>query len=683
MAEGSTDRHRLILMPSGRRGDVAPGTDLLRACEDLGVDLESICGGRQNCGKCVVEPEFGSFSKHGIKSEVANLSPVEAAEDRCAREHGVELPEQRLACAADIRGDILIHVPDSSLARKQVIRKEAGELRLDIEPALRLIYLEVGAAQMGGGSAEERLRHAAKEQWSLEGITVDPPLLSDLREALEKGEGEVTLTLWHDRDVVRIEPGYRDGIYGLAVDIGSTTLAGHLSDLRTGELLASSAVMNPQVRYGEDLMSRVSYAMTEQQGTARMHRAAVRAVNELAEATAAQAEIKADEICDLVLVGNSVMHHLALGINPTDLGFAPFALTYRRALDAPARDFGFDRLHPGARLHVPPCIAGHVGADCAAVLLSQADQFDEKVTLVVDIGTNAEIMLAQGDRLLVASSPTGPALEGAQIQHGQRAAPGAIERVRIDPNTGRVRYRVVGDPRWNDELEEGESLRPSGICGSGILEAVGELFSVGWLEASGRLAVDGSAPEDWLRPTGRTAELLLAPAAESASAQDIVVTQNDVRAVQLAKAALYAGARLLMDQMDVEHVDRVRLAGAFGSYIDPKYALILGLIPDCDPDAIEAVGNAAGDGARIALLNRRKRVELQELAEQVEYVETATEARFQEHFVDAMGLPHSSAPFPHAWDLLSSSVARIQGEELGRRSRRPVRKDVRKKRRSS
>ncbi|MDX1600962.1 MAG: hypothetical protein R3191_05560, partial [Anaerolineales bacterium] len=281
MADHSGDRHLLILMPSGRRGEVASGTDLLTACEDLGVDLESICGGRQTCGKCVVEPEFGTFSKHGIKSEAANLSPIEAAEESCAREHGVKLPEQRLACAADVQGDILIHVPDSSLARKQVIRKQAGELRLDIAPALRLIYLELDAAQMGGVSAEERLRQAAKEQWSLEGITVDPPLISELREALHEGDGEVTLTIWQDQHVVRIEPGYRDGIYGLAVDIGSTTLAGHLSNLRTGELLASSAIMNPQVRYGEDLMSRVSYAMTEQQGTARMHRAVVSAVNDL------------------------------------------------------------------------------------------------------------------------------------------------------------------------------------------------------------------------------------------------------------------------------------------------------------------------------------------------------------------------------------------------------------------
>lgn len=659
MSGGDRDTHQLILMPSGRRGRFSEGITILEACEELGIELESICGGRQTCGKCVVEPEFGEFAKHGIRSSSAHLSGIEPSEERCAQEHGVSTPRQRLGCAAMLEGDLLVHVPEASLARKQVIRKEAGELELEVNPAIRLVYVQVEPAEMGGPSDEERLLRAVAEQWSLNDVRLDPALLPELRDALQRGGDEVTLTLWEDRQVVRVVPGYQDGIYGLAVDIGSTTIAAHLTDLRTGSNLASAAMMNPQVRYGEDLMSRVSYAMTEPHGTARMHRAVVRGVNELAQRTAAESGIRAEQICDLVLVGNSVMHHLALGIDPSNLGFAPFALTTRRAVEARARDFGYDRLHRGARIHVPPCIAGHVGADCAAVLLSQQAEFDEGVTLVVDVGTNAEIMLSRGDRILVASSPTGPALEGAQIKDGQRAAPGAIERVRIDPARGEVRYRVVGDSRWSDQLEPDESLRPSGICGSGILEVVGELFRVGWLDPSGRLSITAAETEPPLRAAGRTAELVLAPASESASSRDIVVTQNDIRAVQLAKAALYAGVRLLMDHLGADRVDRVRLAGAFGSYIDPKYALIIGLIPDCDPEAVRAVGNAAGDGARIALLNRQQRGDLRRIVDQVEYVETATEPHFQEYFVEAMALPHGRDPFPHLGELVPELEERM------------------------
>lgn len=644
--------HQVILMPSGRRGRMPEGTTVLDLAEKLGIGLESICGGRQTCGKCVVEPEFGTFPKHGIRSSSDHLSPVDSAEDECSVLHGVNSPAQRLACAARLQGDLLVHVPDESLARKQTIRKEPGELNITVAPAMRLLYVEVDSPTLGGASDAERLREAFMEQWSLDKLSLDPILLPHLRDALRQADGAVTCTLWNDQEILRIEPGYVDGIYGLAVDIGSTTIAANLTDLRTGELMASSAAMNPQVRYGEDLMSRVSYAMMEPQGTERMRRSVVRSIDELAARCAEQAGIRADEICELVAVGNTVMHHIMLGINPTDLGSAPFALSLSEALDARARDFGYRGLHPSARLHVPPCIAGHVGADCAAVLLSQAHTFDDRATLIIDVGTNAEIMLSKGERLLVASSPTGPALEGAQIEHGQRAAPGAIERVRIDPGSGKLRYRVVGDSRWSNQLDLGESLRPTGICGSGIIEAVGELSAAGWLEPSGRLTPGRDGPSDLIRLDGRTFELVLAPAAESASEHDIVITQNDIRAVQLAKAALYAGARLLMDQMGIDAVDRVRLAGAFGSYIDPRHALMIGLIPDCGIEGIEAIGNAAGDGARMALLNADMRRKLQALVERVEYIETALEPRFQEHFVDAMTIPHSRDSFPSLTALI-------------------------------
>jgi uncharacterized 2Fe-2S/4Fe-4S cluster protein (DUF4445 family) len=286
----------------------------------------------------------------------------------------------------------------------------------------------------------------------------------------------------------------------------------------------------------------------------------------------------------------------------------------------------------------------------AALLASQPFPPDE-VLLILDIGTNAEIMLVAQGRILVTSSPTGPAFEGAQIRHGQRAAAGAIERFRIDPQTGAVRYRVIGDDRWSDQLAPGQSLTPTGICGSGIIEVVAELFQAGFVAPSGRFAPSDRHPR--IRAAGSSAEFIVAPAEETAGGQEIIVTQFDIRAVQLAKAALYAGARLLMDHLGIDRVDRIYLAGAFGSYIDPLYAMTIGMIPDCELSRVIAVGNAAGDGARLALVNAAQRWAAADLARRAEYVETAAHPHFQDCFVDAMALPHARDPFPR----LSESMA--------------------------
>ncbi|MFQ5944124.1 MAG: ASKHA domain-containing protein, partial [Anaerolineales bacterium] len=553
--------HRLILMPSGKRGDVPHGISLLDAAARLGVELESICGGRQTCGKCVVEPEFGDFAKHGIHSQPTDLESPGAVEQEYARANGLDLVRQRLGCSAHILGDLLVHVPESSLARKQVVRKAASDIALEVEPSVRQLYVELEPRQMGGPGDLERLQMALAQQWGLVELNLDPGLLPVLPDALSTDTS--TVTVWQERELIRIEPGYAEGLYGLAVDVGSTTVAAYLCDLRTGELLATEAAMNPQVRYGEDLMSRISYAATDPQGLDRLHRAVIHAFNELAEACAQTAGIHSQEITDAVVVGNSVMHHLFLGIDPASLGEAPFALAVKSAVDLRADALNLDALHPSARVHLLPCVAGHVGADNAGVLLAEQPSLGRETTLIVDIGTNAEILLGNQERMLSASSPTGPAFEGAQIQHGQRATPGAIERVRITKDG--VRYKVVGDDRWNDELERDESLRPTGICGSGIIEVVGELFTAGLIDAGGLFRSNAHEQHPAVRPAGRTAELVLAPAHESGTQDEIVVTQQDIRAIQLAKGALYAGVRLLMDRLRVERVDRVKLAGAFGS----------------------------------------------------------------------------------------------------------------------
>jgi len=370
-------------------------------------------------------------------------------------------------------------------------------------------------------------------------------------------------------------------------------------------------------------------------------------------------------VLEVTLVGNPIMHHLVFGLDPTELGGAPFALATDSALRVPARDLELD-VHPGARAYALPLIAGHVGADTAGVILAEAPYEREDVSLIVDVGTNAEIVLAVGGRLLAASSPTGPAFEGAQISAGQRAAPGAIERVRIDPETLEPRFRVIGTDAWSDEPAFA-GTRVSGICGSGIIEVIAELHLAGALTAEG--VIDPAAAERSPRVVadGRTFAYVLHDPPEGPR---ILITQNDVRQVQLAKAALYAGCRLLMDTAGVDRVDRIRLAGAFGAHIDPIHAMVLGLVPDCDPAHVTSAGNAAGTGARIALLNRAARAEIEEVVRRVEKIETAVEPRFQEHFVGAMGIPHATDPFPRLAEVVALPAREAVGAGRRRRTQR-------------
>jgi uncharacterized 2Fe-2S/4Fe-4S cluster protein (DUF4445 family) len=504
----------------------------------------------------------------------------------------------------------------------------------------------------------------ATGQWR--GVWLDPPLFSQVQRILREGNWTVTAAVHQDiarPTVIALWPGKRERAYGVAFDIGSTTIAGHLVDLGTGRALASAGTTNPQIRFGEDLMSRISYLMLNPNDRTALTDAVRGAIGTLIGKLCAEAGITPEEVLDSAFVGNPVMHHLFLGIDPQELGQAPFALAVSGALRWLARDLGLP-IHPGGRAYVLPCIAGHVGADAAAVALSEGPQHHDEITLVVDVGTNAEILLGNRERVLAASSPPGPAFEGAQITCGQRAAPGAIERVRIDPVTLEPRFKVIGVDAWSDAPEfnqEVAGVGVTGICGSGIIEVVAEMFLAGIISADGLIDPALAARSPRIVSDGRTASYRLWE-----GSVPIVVVQNDIRAIQLAKGALYAGARLLMDRMGVDHVDRVKLAGAFGSYIDPIYAMVLGMIPDCPLDRVSAIGNAAGTGARMALVSRAHRAEVETLVRRVEKIETALESRFQEHFVHAMALPNGRDPFPN----LAAAVALPERKETATEGRR-------------
>ena len=660
----SPPTHLVILMPSGRRGQVKDGESLLEAARQMGVEIESICGGRLTCGKCKVRIESGEFQKHGIRSLPEHVS--EASEEERLLLERLNAADCRLSCSAYVHGDVLVSVPEESMAQKQIIRKTATERVIEVAPAIRQVYVEVEEARLGEHRGDwGRLQDALKDQWQLESLQIDLLALRRLQMALRNGKWAITVTLWQDREVIDVRSGYAEGIYGLAVDIGSTTVAGYLCDLRTGELLATESVMNPQVSYGEDLMSRVSYAMTHPDGLSKMHTAIIDTLNKLAAKAAQLAGLRARDIHELVVVGNTTMMHIFLNIDPVELGGAPFALANRDAMDIKARELGL-RLHPGANVHAMPAEAGHVGADNVGVLIAEEPYLQDQISLVVDVGTNAEIVLGNKDWMYSASSPTGPAFEGGQISAGMRAAPGAIERVRIDPETRQARFRVIGEERWSDEWRIGPDQRveaqprhlASGICGSGIIEAVAEMYLSEIITADGRF--NPAADSERIQWQGRKGAYVLATGDETTHGQPILITQDDVRNIQLAKAALYAGAKLLMNKAGIEKVDRIILAGAFGSYIDPKHAMILGLIPDCNLERVHAVGNAAGDGARIALLNRHKRQEAQEIAHWVRYIETAVDPDFQREFVGAMHLPHQQDAFPHLEGILPAEVVLAQ-----------------------
>lgn len=646
--KSSSENCKVALMPSGRKGQVPIGSNLLQAAQELGVELESICGGRQTCGKCQIIVEEGKFPKHGITSRSNHISDPTVLEREYDREHN--LNGRRLACAAQVLGDILITVPEESQANKQIIAKAATERTIEVNPAVRQLYVEVEPAVLGDPRGDwERLAQALQDQWQLTKLVIDPRALVTLQSILREGDFAVTVTIWQDKEVLRLQPGYQDGIYGLAVDVGSTTVVAHLCDLRTGSVLATQSAMNPQVRFGEDLMSRISYTNSEPQGLARMNRMIIQTLNGLAEKAAHEVELSPQDITDVVVVGNTVMHHILLGIDPTQLGVAPFALATYSALDLKARDLGLN-LNNACRVHILPLIAGHVGADNVGVMLAESPADQDGISLIVDIGTNAEIILGDRTQTLVASSPTGPAFEGAQITHGQRAAPGAIDRVRIDPKTLEPRIKVIGHNDWivpQNDSGVPPQIKATGICGSGIIEVIAELFLAGIINSKGHFIPSAAERSPRIQFNGPTGEYVLAEADCTATGSAIIITQNDVRAIQLAKAALYAGTKLLMDHRGVKQVDRIILAGAFGTFINPYHAMVLGLIPDCDLDHVVAIGNAAGDGARLALLNKNLRHKAVQLARSATYVETPLETTFQDEFVAALNIPHATHPFPH------------------------------------
>ncbi|MBT6828727.1 MAG: DUF4445 domain-containing protein [Rhodospirillaceae bacterium] len=619
---------------------------VLRAAQKLGVNVESVCGARGLCGRCQIKIESGKFAKYGVTSAPENLSVTSELEIRYRAVKPLA-EDRRLSCSALIQGDLVVEIPSDARTNKQVVRKRAESRVIERKLITHLCYVEVPPPDLAAPSGDaDRLITALEKDWGYSALAVDAELLASLQPVLREGKWKITAAIFQEEggapSVTGIWPGLKETIYGIAVDVGSTTIAAHLCDLMTGEVVATAGALNPQIRFGEDLMSRISYIQMNPGSQPELTAVVRETVDALVRETAEGAAVETADIVEAVIVGNPIMHHLFLDIDPTELGGAPFALAISSALTQPAAGI-VASLPVNARIHTLPCIAGHVGADAAAVTLSERPYQADATTLLVDIGTNAEIVLGNRKLVMAASSPTGPAFEGAEISCGQRAAPGAIERVRIDRETYAAKFKIIGSELWSDEAgfaAEAEKIGITGICGSGIVEVIAEMYLSGIISPEGVILSPESGASDHIVPTGRTFNYVI-----HAGEIEISVSQKDVRAVQLAKAALYAGARLLMDKLEIEEVAQIKLAGAFGSYIDPKYAMVLGLIPDCDLKQVSGIGNAASTGARMALLNKQYRHEIQQEVKKLVKVETAMEERFQEHFVNAMAFPNNVEPF--------------------------------------
>ncbi len=670
MAKDKSNRANVVFMPSGKRGLVEKGTTILKAAQDLSVDLNSICGGRGRCSKCQVEPIFGDFSKLNLISKETSVSEINEAEAFYRKKIGLKA-RRRLGCQTQIISDLVVDIPEDSQIHRQVVRKETTLRDFSLKPTIKVCYIEVAEPHLDSLQSDfERVSLALAREWKIKNVECSIHILKKLQSELRKKNWCVTCIIYfsprRQPEILEIKAGYSEvAPYGLAIDLGSTSIAASLCDLTTGRIIDAKGSMNPQIRYGEDVMSRVSYTMLQKEGLKNLHSSVIKGLNNLIKSIVSENKIKKDEIFEIVFVSNPIMHHLLIGIDPKELGLAPFPLVHSASLNFKANEIKI-KANRESYIYTVPCVGGHVGADAAAVIISEQPEKSSLNTLIIDIGTNAEIILSKDKKLYACSCPTGPALEGAQISSGQRAAPGAIERVKIDPYTKEPSFKVIGSDSWSNEPDFFDTISSSGItgiCGSGIIEAVAEMRLSGLLDHNGLIGSDKQTGSKRCIQDEKTNAFVL----HQGKNINIKITNMDIRAIQLAKAALSASVKILMEKSKVSRIDRVVLAGAFGSHISAKHALIIGLVPDIKVDSIISTGNSAGSGAIIALLNESSRVGISKLVKEIKKIETAVEPSFQEHFVAGSIFPNEEKLFPELFNLVSIPDVNFNQKQSRRR----------------
>ncbi len=654
-------QRKIVFQPMGIITAAEDGETILQAASEAGVHIEACCGSQKTCGKCKVKILTGVFLNNAIESSVRNVSPVTASEKRLLQKEELDLG-YRLACAATVTGDVAVEIPIEGRAREEVILHQVKEKETDCNPAVRTYYVELNKATLEDNTNDfTRLKQALTGQYKElnENLEIDYDTLKKLSRVIRSGNWRLFATVLHHTKIINVEQeNLHKPPYGVAIDVGTTTIAAYLCDLEDGRTKQTASMMNPQIRFGDDVLSRISFCANNENGVDQLQMLLMEGLNELIRQMAEQEEISTDQIAEVVLVFNTVMEHIALGISPAHIGISPFISTVAEPVELSARDLGLHIL-PGGNVYCLPSEAGFVGADNVAVLISEEPYLQDKMKLIIDIGTNSELCLGNREGLYTTSCATGPALEGAQIQCGIRACRGAIEKVAIDPVTLEPKLGIIGSNSLTVPT-------PAGICGSGIIDAISQMAAAGIVEPDGKFAKNIVSDRIRNGQDGRKEYVLYFKKGEGE--RDIVVTQKDVRAVQLAKAALYAGAKALMNRCGICRIDEIILAGAFGSYIDKENALKLGLFPDCPLDSVKVVGNAAGLGARLALINVDKREEARQIARKVKFIETAMDPEYQVMFARAMAIPHEKDSFtlnqPYLWSCTGNDGRAINQEAL-------------------
>ena len=625
----------LTFQPYGKRTKVKVNQTFLEAARANGVYIRSICGAKGLCGKCRIIVHKGK----------EYLSQPSEAERRIFSEEDLE-NGFRLACqvTATREGEIVVEVPRESQVDRQRLLLRGLENNAMLAPAVRKITISLEEPSLLDTTSDvDRIVEAVERKTGFR-VRIDYETLKRVPHVLRKGKWEVIAVIWRNQEIISVQPGENNEIYGLAVDVGTTKLAGFLLDLNDGKVVAAASMMNPQIAYGEDIISRIRYVMENDANLSRLQQVVVEGVNRLISELCKKAGISPNEIFDAILAGNTAMHHIFLGIPPNYLSQIPYPAALQSPIDVKARDLALN-IERGAYLHALPAIAGFVGGDAVADILATGVHEADELSMLVDVGTNTEIVLGNKDRLIACSCASGPAFEGAHIKHGMRAATGAIERIWIDPQNYEVGYKTIGD------------VKPRGICGSAIVDVVAEMLKVGLVDHSGKFNREAETPR--LRLEKKPAEFVIAWNDETSIDSEIVVTQEDIREVQLAKAAIYTGAYMLMRQMKVQldDIQRIFLAGAFGTYVDPNSARIIGMYPDVPLNKVRFVGNTAGSGARMALLSVAARKKAEDIAKRVKYVELGAEPDFQNEFVKATYFPHQQiARFPSVSKMLGRSL---------------------------
>lgn len=602
---------RVDFEPIGRRGACPEGATLLDCARRLGVDLVNLCGGLGSCGRCVVQIVEGNVSEPTAgESEFLSSKQLAAG--------------YRLACRTVPSGDCKVRVPPESLTSPQRTQVEGTEIPVTPEPAVQACLVTLPPPSLDDLRADaERLLETLAQQHGVIASTVDLAALRELSPHMRKEGWQVRVAVREKEVVALLPPTARP--LGLAVDLGTTKIAAYLVDLETGQTLASRGIINPQIAYGEDILARVAYAGYEPSGAQRLQQLVADALNqavvEMTAETRARVGSGPAEVVEAVVVGNTAMHHLFVGLPVEQLGRAPYVPAITSAMDLKARSLGL-HLAPGAIVHLLPNIAAYVGADHVAMLLAIEMAQAKGVVLALDIGTNTEVCLSNHGRLTSLSCASGPAFEGAHIRHGMRASRGAIEHMRLVDD--RIEYQTIGD------------APPVGLCGSGILDTLAQLCLAGIVDRRGQMGEHPCVSE----AQGMREFVLVDDEAGDHGRRVITFTQKDVRELQLAKGAMRTGINVLLEVNDLAEaeIDQVIIAGAFGTYIDVASAMAIGMLPQLPLDRFRQVGNAAGMGAKLALISRTKRAEAGIIGSQVGYVELASAPGFSTTFARSMYL---------------------------------------------